>query len=346
MPEGEAWGQWPARLSAECGPLAAAAWAAIRRRMGPQDEPAAIPLVVLAADLGRSERTVKRALARLAGAPGPGCTPWLIIVRTGRESRYQAVVSAAEHIEKGQKCPIRGDKNGLSEGTKMAYQKGQKCPLAPPPPNNPPVRTGETATERGGEREATAPLPPSLRETLQKKDPTARAELLVQGYLRRAIHRSEHAEASAVIVDDLRAGRYGEALLADYLEATPHVRAWPRELAAAVAAWLNTLNVTAAERRKMIAWSAWRRRLRLLTAGDAVWETDLPHIVWRVVSVDVERGLMTVARREGRDGSGPRRESAICGPEKGAAWAFEIETMPLLRPDPQPAVAACQKEDE
>jgi hypothetical protein len=135
----------------------------------------------------------------------------------------------------------------------------------------------------------------------------------------------------AVILDDLRAGRYGEALLAEYLDATPHVRAWPRELAQAVAAWMNTVNVTATKRREMLAWSAWRHRLRLLVPGDAVWEADLPHLVWRVVSVDIERGLMTVARREGRDGSGPRREIAVCGPEKGAAWAFEAEAMPLFR---------------
>ena len=144
MPDNEVWGQWSARLNAECGPLAAAAWAAIRRRMGPRDEPAAIGVADLAAGLARSERTVREVLRRLAA------TGWLVVQRTGRQGLLAAVVSTAEHIETGEKLPLRPAETCRSDRQKPAGRAA--------PPYTPPCMWRRNR-ERGGER-GDCPAPP------------------------------------------------------------------------------------------------------------------------------------------------------------------------------------------
>ena len=99
MPDGEEWGQWPARLSAECGPLAAAAWAAIRRRMGPRDEPAAVLLADLAATLRRHPGTVRRVVALLEFCG------WISRRATGRANLYVALVAPARAETEAPRAP-------------------------------------------------------------------------------------------------------------------------------------------------------------------------------------------------------------------------------------------------
>jgi hypothetical protein len=179
---------------------------------------------------------------------------------------------------------------------------------------------GKAEGERG------APPPLSLRDEMKKASGKA-TEILVAGYLARSIRRVAHHEAAACILDELRGGAYRPEDLAGYLDATPHVRAWPRQLAEAVGAWLNMLHVAAARREKLVAWSAWRRRLALLAVGDPLWLAESPEIAWHVVAVDAEAGTLLVARR---DSSGQRYERPVRTPAEGAAWTFEAEALPLL----------------
>jgi len=186
---------------------------------------------------------------------------------------------------------------------------------------------GETFNRERG-RDGTHP-PPSLRDQLKTEtDANRRLGLLVDGYLARSIHTTPHAEAWATVYDDLYQGRYAAADLAGYLDRTPHVRAWPRELAAAVGAWLNFRNTSAAKARDLAAWLAWRQRLRLVTPGDALWRTDEAHIGWHALGVDAEGGCLVAVRRES---SGQRYEQPIRTPAEGAAWTFAAETMPLFK---------------
>lgn len=320
MPHGETFGQAPDRLVAACGPEAALLWGYVRARQG--DGPVALALATLAAYLGCGPRHVQD-LARRLEAAG-----WLGRRRTGRATLYATAVPTARAVistpDDAHQVRIRSAPGALQKRTPCASDAHSGAPRAGPPLTTPPV--GVTA-ERGGGREATAtaPPPPSLRDQVKQHGGDVVAAL-VEGYQGRTIHRVPYTEAAACITDDLR-GAYRPDDLAAYLDATPHVRAWPRDLAAAVAVYLNHRNATAAAQKRLAAWSAWRRRVALLAPGEALWQKDLERLVWRVTAIDAEGGVVKAVRR---DSGGRRYETEIRTPEEGAAWVTEAETMPLL----------------
>ncbi len=356
MPDSEPWGQWPARLHAVCGPLAAAAWAAVRRRMGPRDEPAEIGLADLAEVLGRSTRTVKETLRRLAVAG------WLRTRRTGRANLLAAVVpetdaSAAEHIERGEKLPIRGEVSRPSEGKFSAHQRGENSPIGRPPPNNPPVvveKQGE-----GGER--TAPPPPATAETENGTTATATSAppggqaaavpetgLLpeIAQFLARQVPREPADQVMAEISRDLALGRYTPEDLREYVAALPRISARSWRLREELPALL-------ASRRAMER----RRRLEAMRAwiGRRGWLAKDPSSAGRIVAVDADAGRVTIlwapsttieVRLPGLVKPArpvPARTQTLAADEVLRDWRLEDEAMPLLAQDPARDAAQAQR---
>ncbi len=211
-------------------------------------------------------------------------------------------------------------------------------------------------TIRGGEGEKRPPAP--LVARLQDETDEAASVILAAAYMARTTRRNvTTAEAHAVILDDLRSDRYTAPGLAKYLEATPHVDVYPRQLAQAVANYLEHLNLSRTEAKRQTAWAAIRRRLRNVSVGDVAWPTEDPGArPWAIIDVDVEAGRVHLKRRtpakavygEGGVADGPLAivyaaraehdivdECTLTGPVDLAGWAFESETMPLFAAHPK-----------
>jgi len=91
-------------------------------------------------------------------------------------------------------------------------------------------------TKKGGQAAPSPPAPvaPCIENTAEPEWPA----LLAQAYLARTIRQVTFADAAAGITEHLRDG-LSACLLAAYLDATPHVRAWPSELADKTLAWFE-----------------------------------------------------------------------------------------------------------
>jgi hypothetical protein len=289
--------------------------------MGPRDEPAAIGVADLAAGLARSERTVREVLRRLAA------TGWLVVQRTGRQGLLAAVVSTAEHIETGEKLPLRPAETCRSDRQKPAAQTGRNLPVAPPPPIHPPVCGGETGRE--GEREATAPPPPAARvvETTTAAGRAGGIEDLAAEFRQRQVTPEPLEAIMAVLAEDLALKRYRLDDLRLVIESLPAIdaRAWRlRERVPALAA--------------AVRGERMRDRLRTIHAEvlTSAWRRSAPSRRATVERVDVAGGrLVLVEWQDGCRGDRlviERLEDLDC-------WAFGLAEPTLfpLGDGPPPA---------
>ncbi len=341
MPEGERWGQWPQRLSAALGPVAASVWADIRRRAGPGGGPVQVAIATVAASVGRSQRTVRRLLTSLEAEH------WIAATRTGRESLLEAVVPQEEHIESGHEWPLRVAKNGLSEWPKTTTQSGQKRPLAPPlilfersgegegetdpaPPVAPGgLKTAATAeTSPPASAEAMAGGPPR-RPPGPKASPSWRQEDpdladLAEAFAARQIKAQHPDDILGVIAEDVRGGRYKREDLRLVIEGSPVIDALAykfRGLVVPVAASIRANHL--------------RSRLRAIVAGGRklAWRRAKPSERARIESVDVEAGRIVLVAWS--DGGMPDRR-VIDSLDDLGSWAFASEDPTLYPLDEKP----------
>jgi len=151
--------------------------------------------------------------------------------RKGKTTLLRVLVPGADHATRAAPAQVPGE-TCAAPAQVPAPLRRKTCAAPAQDLRRSGARTSMTKDSTGRGQPAPAPVAPCIESTTKGEWPV----LLAQAYLARTIRQVTFADAAASITDHLRNG-LSESLLAAYLDATPHVRAWPSELADRTWAW-------------------------------------------------------------------------------------------------------------